>query len=109
MKGFAFLAVDGTPNIYSSPSARSLIKWVETYMCEDFLGQSPPLCVSKCLVETQYPSTPLQTVPSHFQLVHGMHILNMHFNTRPIGRLCGPEIKVLVPTGFEIESVIAVI
>ena len=78
-------------------------------MCEDFLGQSPPLRLLEALVKAQKSSTPLQTIPRHLELVHRVHILYMHLDTRSIRRFRGPEVQVFVPPRLKVERIIAVV
>lgn len=78
-------------------------------MREHLLNQPPPLRLLESPTEAQQPSTPLQTVSGHFQFVHRVHVLDVHLHRGPIGRFGRPEVEVLVPTGFEVEGVVAVV
>lgn len=78
-------------------------------MCEDLLSQSSPFCFIESLVERKQSTTAFQTIASHLQFVHCMNILYMHLDTRTIRCLRCPHVKILMPTCFEIESIIAVV
>lgn len=80
-----------------------------THMREHLLDQPPPLRLLESPTKAQQPSTPLQTIPSHFQLVHRMHVLDVHLHGGPVGRFSRPEVEILVPTSFKVESVVAVV
>lgn len=78
-------------------------------MREHLLGQSAPLAVVKRFVKAQDTPASLQAVSRHFQLVHGVNVLYVQLDARSVRRLGRPHIKILVPTSFEVESIIAVI
>lgn len=78
-------------------------------MRKHLLNQLPPLRLLKASTKAQQPSTPLQTIPSHFQFVHRVHVLDVHLDRGPVGRFGRPEVEVLVPTGFEVERVVAIV
>ena len=75
-------------------------------MCEQLLRQSPPLRLFKRRIEAQDPTTALETVPSHLELVHRVHVLYVQLDARPVRRLGRPEVQVLVPPRFKVERVV---
>ena len=78
-------------------------------MCEHLLRELAPLALVKGLVETQDPSAPLQTVARHFELVHGVDVLHVHFDARSVRRLRRPQIEVFVAACLEVQSVVEIV
>lgn len=104
---------EANPPQNRNPSAhlatRKTAKHGATHMRKHLLDQPPPLRLLESPTEAQQPSTPLQTVSGHFQFVHRVHVLDVHLHRGPVGRFGRPEVEVLVPTGFEVEGVVAVV
>lgn len=73
------------------------------------LREAPPLALVKRLVETNDAAAALQAVPCHLELIHRVHVLDVHLETRPVRCLRRPEIQVLVPPRLEVECVVAVV
>src|SRR6267142_1915937 len=46
----------------------------KTHVCEQLFRQSSPLCLLKRRIKAQNPATALETVPSHLELVHRVHV-----------------------------------
>lgn len=61
-------------------------------MREDLFRKLAPLCIIKGFVEAEDPPASFQTVPCHLQLIHRMHVLNVHFDAGPIWRLRSPHV-----------------
>lgn len=76
-------------------------------MCEQLLRQSPPFRLFKRGIKAQDPATALETVPSHLELVHRVHVLYVQLDARPVRSLGRPEIQVLMPPRFKVERVVA--
>jgi hypothetical protein len=54
--------------------------------------------------------TPLQAVSGHLHLIHCVQVEDVEADGRAVGRLGGPEVKVVVlAAGFEEEGVVAVV
>jgi hypothetical protein len=49
-------------------------------MSEDLFCESTPFCLIKRGVEAEEAAAALEAVAGHLELVHGMHILNVHFD-----------------------------
>ena len=77
-------------------------------MGKNLLRQLSPLALVKRLVKAEDSPTPLETIASHFKLVHGMNILHMQLDARTVRRLCSPHIQIFMPTRFKIEGVVAI-
>jgi hypothetical protein len=75
-------------------------------MCEQLFRQSSPLRLLKRRVEAQDPTTPLETIPGHLELVHRVHVLHVELDARPIRRLGRPEVQVLVPTRLKVQRIV---
>jgi hypothetical protein len=75
-------------------------------VCEQLFRQSSPLCLLKRRIKAQDPATALETVPSHLELVHRVHVPYVQLDARPVRRLGCPEVQVLVPARLEIERVV---
>ena len=80
-----------------------------THMCEHLLRELPPLALVKGFVKAQDPSAPLQTVARHFELVHGVNVLRVHFDARSVRRLRRPQIEVFMSAGLEVQGVVAIV
>lgn len=78
-------------------------------MREDLLGQPPPLRLIEALVKAHDPPAALQAVPRHLELVHRVDVLDVQLDARPVRRLRCPHIQILMPAGFEIQRVVAVV
>ena len=78
-------------------------------MSKHFLRQPPPFRIVKALVEAQEAAAALQAVARHLQLVHGVNVLHMHLDARPVGCLRGPHVEVLVSPCLEVEGIVAVV
>jgi hypothetical protein len=76
-------------------------------MCEQFLRQPTPLRLLERRIETHNPAAALETIPRHLELIHRVHILHVQLDARPIRRLGGPKVQVLVPTRLKVERVVA--
>ena len=112
MKGLARRAPGGTPKILKEASAHSPtlhLTNAKTHMCKQLLDELPVLVRVECLVKAQDSPTPLETISSHLELVHRMHILDVHLDTRPIGSLGSPHIQIFVPTSFKVDGIIAIV
>ena len=77
-----------------------------THMREQLFRQSSPLGLLKRRIEAQDPTTALETIPSHFELVHRVHILHVQLDARPIWRLGRPEVEVLMPTRLKVQRIV---
>ena len=88
---------------------RSESKREMTHMCEDLLREAAPFRLVKRLVKAQEPSAALEAVSSHLQLVHRVHVLHMHLDTRAVRGLRRPEVQVFVSPRLEVERVVAVV
>ena len=75
-------------------------------MCEQLFRQSSPLRLLKRRIEAQDPTTALETIPRHFELVHRVHVLYVQLDARPIWRLGCPKVQVLMPTRLKVERII---
>ena len=75
-------------------------------MCEQLFRQSSPLGLLERRIEAQDPTTALETIPSHFELVHRVHVLYVQLDARPIWRLGSPEVKVLMPTSLKVQRIV---
>jgi hypothetical protein len=75
-------------------------------MCEQLFRQSTPFCLLERRIETQDPSTALEAVPCHLELVHRMHVLHVQLDARSIRCLGCPEVQVLVSPRLKIECVV---
>lgn len=71
-------------------------------MCKQLFRQPSPLRLLKRRIEAQDPTTALETITGHLELVHRMHVLHMQLDARPIRRLGCPEVQVLVPTSLKV-------
>lgn len=78
-------------------------------MSKHLLRQLPPLRLLERLVEAQQSSAPLQAVPGHFELVHGVDVLDMQLDAGSVGRFRGPHVQVFMSSGFKVQGVIAVV
>lgn len=78
-----------------------------THMCKQLFRQSSPLGRLKRRVEAQDPTTALETVPGHFELVHRVHVLHVQLDARPIRCLGRPEVQVLVPARLKVQRIVA--
>ena len=78
----------------------------QTHMCEQLFRQSSPLSLLKRRIEAQDPTTALEAIPSHLELVHRVHILYVQLDARPIRRFGRPEVQVLVPTRFKVQRIV---
>jgi hypothetical protein len=76
-------------------------------MCEQLFRQSPPFCFLKRCIEAQDPTTALETIPGHLELVHRVHVLYVQFDTRSVRRLGRPEVQVLMSARLKVERVVA--
>lgn len=81
-----------------------IISHVCAYMCEHLLHQAPVFSFPRSIKANQT-SASLQTVSGHLELIHGMQILNVAFDTRAVGRSRKPEIKVFMSSGFKVKGV----
>jgi hypothetical protein len=75
-------------------------------MCEQLFRQSSPLGLLKRRIEAQNPTTALETIPSHFELVHRVDVLYVQLDARPIWRLGRPEVQVLMPTRLKVQRIV---
>ena len=78
-------------------------------MCEHLLRELPPLALVKGFVKAQDPSAPLQTVARHFELVHGVDVLHVHFDAGAVRRLRRPQIEVFVAACLEVQGVVTIV
>jgi hypothetical protein len=78
-------------------------------MCKDLFSQLAPFSLVETTVKAKDPSTTLETVTSHLQLVHSVYVLHVHLNGRPIRSLGCPHVQVLMPSGFKIQGVVTVV
>ena len=78
-------------------------------MREQLLCELTPLGIVKGFVEAQNTSTALQAVARHFELVHGMDVLHVHFDARSVRRLRRPQIEVFMSAGLEVQGVVAIV
>ena len=86
MKGFNRLEVLGTEKVYHQHMRLSSLPLEpQTYMCQELLGQRLPLLALPIPIKCHQSPTSLQTISSHFQLVHRMNVLYMTFNTWTVG------------------------
>ena len=76
-------------------------------MSQQLLQQRPLGFLIPSSVEANDSSAPLQTVPGHLELVHGVDVLNVHLDGRTVGGFGCPEVEIFVTTGFEVEGVVA--
>jgi hypothetical protein len=92
MNGFAFRAVEGTPNIWVVPRQNALPFKIPlmTHMCEQFLRQSTPLRFIKLPIKGQKTAASFEAIPSQFQFVHCVNVLHVQFDTGSIGGLRSP-------------------
>jgi hypothetical protein len=79
-----------------------------TCLCEHLFRQFPPFSIVKVTVEAQNASATLETVASHLEFVHGVHILNMHLDRRPVRSFGRPHIEILMPSGLKVQSVVTI-
>ena len=77
-----------------------------THMCEQFFRQSSPLRLLKRRIKTQDPTTALETIPGHFELVHRVHVLYVQLDARSIWRLGRPEVHVFMPTRLKVQRIV---
>lgn len=75
-------------------------------MREQLFRQSSPLGLLKCRIEAQDPTTALETIPGHLELVHRVHVLHVQLDARPIRRLGRPEVEVLMPTRLKVQRIV---
>lgn len=80
-----------------------------TYMREDLLGELPPLALIELLREAQHATAALEAVSRHFEFVHGVDILDVHLDTRTIGRFCCPHVEILMATCLKVQCIVAVV
>ena len=80
-----------------------------THMREHLLRELSPLALVKRLVEAQDPSAPLETVARHFELVHGVDVLHVHFDARSVRRLRRPQVEVFMSAGLEVQGVVTIV
>lgn len=95
MNGFAFRACGGTPKIWAERSQFIRVDRTEadpTYVRENLLGQLSPFCLVKRFVEAEQPPTSLQAISGHLELVHCVHVLDVHFDTWAVGCLRSPHV-----------------
>ncbi len=83
-------------------------RWA-AYMCEDLLGELPPLALIELLREVQDTTAALEAVASHFKFVHGVDVLDVHLDARTVRRLRCPYVEILVATCLKVEGVVAVV
>jgi hypothetical protein len=76
-------------------------------MREQLFRQTSPLRLLKRRIETQDAAAALETIPSHLELIHRVHVLHMQLDARPVRRLGRPEVQVLVSARFKVERVVA--
>ena len=89
-----------------TPARRDEKKNKQLNVCEQLFRQSSPLRLLKRRIEAQDPATALETVPSHLELVHRVHVLYVQLDARPVRRLGRPEVQVLMPPRFQVERVV---
>jgi len=75
-------------------------------MCEELFRQSSPLRLIKRRIEAQDPTTSLETITGHFELVHRVHVLYVQLDARSIRRLGRPKVQVLMPTRLKVQRVV---
>ncbi len=68
--------------------------------------QSSPLRLFKRRIKAQDPTTTLETISRHFELVHRMYVLHMQLDARPVWRFGRPQIQVLMPTRLKVERIV---
>jgi hypothetical protein len=72
------------------------------YMSENLLHKLPMLSIVESRIKTEETPATFQTVSGHFELIHGMDVLDVHFDARPIGRFGCPHVEVFMPSRFKI-------
>ena len=75
-------------------------------MCEQLFRQSSPLRLLKRCIEAQDPTTALETITGHFELVHRVHVLYVQLDARSIRRLGRPKVQVLMPTRLKVQRIV---
>lgn len=94
-------------NSPSTPSRNNEV--LNTHLSENLLGQPPPLRFVEPLIKAQNTPTTLETISSHLELIHRMHILNMHFYTGSVRRFGSPEVQIFMSSRLKIQRVIAIV
>lgn len=105
--GFNRLDVFGTLNTCSSSAPPPKPPLSPAYMREHLLHQAPTFLPFPSAIKHADPSTPLQAVTRHLELVHGVDILNVTLDAGSVRRAGEPEVEVFVASRFEVEGVCA--
>lgn len=71
-------------------------------MSEHLLCQTTPLCVIKAFVKAYDATAAFEAISCHLEFIHGVDVLDVHFDTRTVWRLRRPKIKILMPTSFKV-------
>lgn len=115
MKGLARRAVLGTANVCGR------VRWVPrqcvlsvaargagTDVGEDLLDEAPVGLLVELGVKDDEGPGALEAVARHLHLVHGVEVEDVEADRGPVGRLCGPEVQVVVLAArLEEEGVVA--
>lgn len=76
-----------------------------THVCQKLLCQRLPLFSFPVAVKDDQTPTSLQAVSRHFQLIHGVDVLNMTLDTGTVWRSRNPEVEVFMTSSFKVEGV----
>lgn len=108
--GFARRACGGTPKICAAPPVSSQCaapRTQKTHMRKDLLAHAAPRLVVELLGKAEDGARALEAVAAQLELVHGVRVLDVQLDARPVRRLGGPHVQVRVAPRLEVERVVA--